>query len=154
MRVVIQRVHRASVSVDGEQVAAIGRGLLLLAGIAEGDNEAVVRRVAAKCAEMRVFPDEEGRFERSLIDAGFDALVVSQFTLLADVRKGRRPSFTDAARPEIAEPLIETFCDELRARGVSVETGRFGAHMVASLDNDGPVTIVLDSADLDRPRRA
>lgn len=154
MRVVIQRVHRASVNVDGEQVAAIGRGLLLLAGIAEGDNEAVVRRVAAKCAEMRVFPDEEGRFERSLIDAGFDALVVSQFTLLADVRKGRRPSLTDAARPEIAEPLIETFCDELRARGVSVETGRFGAHMVVSLDNDGPVTIVLDSADLDRPRRA
>jgi D-tyrosyl-tRNA(Tyr) deacylase len=154
VRVVIQRVHRASVSVDGEQVAAIGRGLLLLAGIAEGDDEAVVRRVAAKCAEMRVFPDEEGRFERSLIDAGFDALVVSQFTLLADGRKGRRPSFTDVARPEIAEPLIETFCDELRARGVSVETGRFGAHMVVSLDNDGPVTIVLDSADLDRPRRA
>ena len=154
MRVVIQRVSRASVSVDGEQVAAIGRGLLLLAGIAEGDDEAVVRRVAAKCAEMRVFPDDEGRFERSLIDAGFDALVVPQFTLLADVRKGRRPSFTDAARPEIAEPLIETFCDELRARGVSVQTGRFGAHMVVALDNDGPVTIVVDSADLDRPRRA
>jgi D-tyrosyl-tRNA(Tyr) deacylase len=154
VRVVIQRVSRASVSVDGEQVAAIGRGLLLLAGIAEGDDEAVVRRVAAKCAEMRVFPDDEGRFERSLIDAGFDALVVPQFTLLADVRKGRRPSFTDAARPEIAEPLIETFCDELRARGAAVQTGRFGAHMIVALDNDGPVTIVVDSADLDRPRRA
>lgn len=153
MRVVIQRVSRASVTVDEVEVAAIGAGFLLLAGIAEGDDAAVVRRVAARCAEMRLFADDAGRFERSLLDTGYEALVVSQFTLLADVRKGRRPSFVAAARSEAAEPLLEEFCDELRRRGVSVQAGRFGAHMAVSLENDGPVTIVIDSEDLQRPRR-
>ncbi len=154
MRVVIQRVTRASVSVDGETVAAIGRGLLLFAGIAAGDDEATVRRVAAKCAAMRVFPAAGDGFERSLLEAGGEALVVSQFTLLADVRKGRRPSFTAAARPEDAAPLVDAFTIALRALGVRVAKGRFGAHMLVELENDGPVTIILDSADLARPRRA
>jgi D-tyrosyl-tRNA(Tyr) deacylase len=153
MRVVLQRVSRASVSVDGETVASIGNGLLLLVGAAEGDDAGEARRLAAKCAEMRVFPDDEGRFDRSLLDTGGEALVVSQFTLLADVRRGRRPSFTAAARPELAEPLVEVFASALREMGVSMQTGRFGAHMMVELVNDGPVTIVVDSGDLDRPRR-
>jgi len=142
------------VAVAGEEVASIGPGLLILAGIADGDDEATVHRVAAKCAEMRIFADDDGRFERSLVDAGGAALVVSQFTLLADVRRGRRPSFVAAARQDVAEPLVSRFCAELRALGVRVEEGRFGAHMVVSLANDGPVTVVVDSADLDRPRHA
>jgi D-tyrosyl-tRNA(Tyr) deacylase len=154
MRIVLQRVSRASVSVGGEEVAAIGRGLLLLAGVGEGDNEAEMRQLAAKCAEMRIFADPEGKFNLSVTDIGGEALVVSQFTLLADVRRGRRPSFTEAARPEIAEPLVEAFAQALRGAGVPTRTGRFGAKMEVSLVNDGPVTIVLDSADMDRPRRS
>ena len=154
MRVVLQRVSRASVTVDGETVASIGRGLLLLTGIAEGDTEAEVRRLAQKCAEMRIFPDAEGRFNLSVVDIGGEALVVSQFTLLADVRRGRRPSFTDAAPPEIAEPLVEAFAQALRDAGVPTQTGRFGAKMDVALVNDGPVTILIDSDALDRPRRA
>jgi D-tyrosyl-tRNA(Tyr) deacylase len=153
VRVVIQRVTRASVTVAGDEAASIGPGLLILAGIADGDDEAGVRRMAAKCAEMRLFAGEGGRFERSLADGVGSALVVSQFTLLADVRKGRRPSFIAAAPPELAEPLVGLFCAELRARGVLVEEGRFGAHMMVSLENDGPVTVAVDSGDLDRPRR-
>ena len=153
MRVVIQCVTRAGVSVDGEPIASIGPGLLVLAGVADGDDLATVTRMARKCAELRLFADGAGRFERSLPDADGEALVVSQFTLLADVRKGRRPSFAGAARPEAAEPLVAAFCDELRAGGLKVQEGRFGAHMVVSLENDGPVTVVVDSADLDRPRR-
>ena len=152
MRAVIQRVRRASVSVDGDVVGSIGPGLVILVGVAVGDDGAVVSRVASKCAEMRVFPDEEGRFARSLIDINGEALVVSQFTLLADVRKGRRPSFMAAAAPEVAEPLCRLFADALGARGVTVAIGRFGARMMVELENDGPVTIVVDSADLDRPR--
>lgn len=154
MRVVLQRVSSASVSVDGETVGAIGGGLLLLVGVTEGDSEGEARRVAAKCAEMRIFPDTEGRFNLSLLEARGEALVVSQFTLFADVRKGRRPSFDAAARPEIAEPLVEAFAAALRGMGVRVATGRFGAHMMVDLVNDGPVTIVVDSADLDKPRRS
>jgi D-tyrosyl-tRNA(Tyr) deacylase len=154
VRAVLQRVTRASVTVDGEAVNAIGRGLLLLVGAAEGDDEATARRLAQKCAELRIFPGDNGRFDRSLLQIGGEALVVSQFTLLADVRKGRRPSFVAAAAPEIAEPLCDAFADGLRALGVRVATGRFGAMMQVELVNDGPVTIVVDSADLDRPRRA
>ena len=154
MRIVIQRVTRASVSVDGETVAAIGRGLLLLAGIADGDDDATVRRVAAKCAAMRLFPGGGDGFERSLLETGGEALVVPQFTLLADVRRGRRPSFVAAAPPKAAAPLVLAFADALRALGVRIATGRFGAHMLVELENDGPVTIILDSGDLIRPRRA
>ncbi|MDE3096727.1 MAG: D-tyrosyl-tRNA(Tyr) deacylase [Chloroflexota bacterium] len=153
MRVVIQRVRRASVSVDGETVAAIGRGLLLFAAIAGDDDEATVRRVAAKCAEMRLFPAGRDGFGCSLLEAGGEALVVPQFTLLADVRRGRRPSFLAAAGPEDAASLVDAFAGALRALGVRVAAGRFGAHMLVELENDGPVTIILDSADLARPRR-
>ena len=152
MKVVLQRVAGASVAVDGETVASIGPGLLLLVGIADGDDEAEARRIAGKCAEMRIFSDD-GRFNLSLIDTGGEALVVSQFTLLADVRRGRRPSFDTAARPETAEPLVAAFAEELRRLGVETQTGRFGAKMSVDLVNDGPVTIVIGSADLDRPRR-
>jgi D-tyrosyl-tRNA(Tyr) deacylase len=113
----------------------------------------VAARLAQKCAEMRIFSDEEGKFNRSLIEVGGEALVVSQFTLLADVRKGRRPSFVRAALPEVAEPVVEAFAEALRALGVRTQTGRFGAHMDVSLVNDGPVTIVIDSSELERPRR-
>ncbi len=154
MRVVLQRVAGASVTVDGQVVASIGPGLLLLVAVAGGDDEAEARRVAAKCAEMRIFSDADGRFNLSLTDTGGEALVVSQFTLLADVRRGRRPSFEAAARPEAAEPLVEVFAEELRRLGVETQTGRFGAKMSVDLVNDGPVTVVIDSADLDRPRRA
>jgi D-tyrosyl-tRNA(Tyr) deacylase len=153
MRVVLQRVARASVTVDGDTLGAIGAGLLLLVGVAAEDDAETARRLARKCAEMRIFPDPDGRFDRSLLDVGAEALVVSQFTLLADVRKGRRPAFIAAAPPEIAEPICDVFADELRALGVRVATGRFGAKMLVDLVNDGPVTIIIDSADLDRPRR-
>jgi D-tyrosyl-tRNA(Tyr) deacylase len=154
MRTVLQRVAAASVTVDGETVASIGPGLLILAGIAEGDDEAEVRRIASKCAELRIFSDAAGRFNLSLLDAGGEALVVSQFTLLADVRRGRRPSFSAAARPEQAEPLVEAFAEELRRLGVATQTGRFGAKMAVGLVNDGPVTVSIDSADLEQPRRS
>jgi D-aminoacyl-tRNA deacylase len=153
VRVVIQRVDSASVTVDGRIVGEIGPGLLLLVGVGAGDDDAVARRIAAKVAETRIFADDEGRFNRSLLETGGAALVVSQFTLLADLRKGRRPSFIDAAPGEIAEPIIDAFCEALKLPGITVATGTFGAKMSVSLVNDGPVTIVLDSADLDRPRR-
>ena len=153
MRVVVQRVSRASVAVEGETVASIGRGLLLLVGVAQEDGEEEARRLAAKCAELRVFSDVEGKFNLSLLDVGGGALVVSQFTLLADTRRGRRPSFTGAAPPESAEPLVEAFARALREAGAPTQTGRFGAKMTVELVNDGPVTIVLDSGDFERPRR-
>jgi len=154
VRIVLQRVSRASVSVSGETVASISQGLLVLLGVREGDGELDARRLAAKTAELRIFPDDAGRFNRSLLECGFEALVVSQFTLYGDVRKGRRPSFNDAARPELAEPLVEAYAGALEALGVAVARGRFGAHMDVELVNDGPVTLIIDSADLDRPRRA
>jgi D-tyrosyl-tRNA(Tyr) deacylase len=153
MRIVLQRVRLASASVDGEAVGAIGAGLLLLVGVAEGDTEDEAQRLALKCAEMRVFSDNDGKFNLSLIDTGGEAMVVSQFTLLADVRRGRRPSFARAAPPDVAEPLLEAFATAMRAAGVHVETGRFGAKMQVDLVNEGPVTIVVDSDELDRPRR-
>ena len=152
MRLVLQRVSRASVSVSGEAVGSIGRGLLVLIGVREGDGAAEAQRLAAKTADLRVFPDDEGRFSRSLFECGYPALVVSQFTLYGDLRKGRRPSFNDAARPEVAEPLIEAYGGALEALGVTVARGRFGAHMDVELVNDGPVTLIIDSADFDRPR--
>ncbi len=145
MRVVLQRVSHASVTVNGDAVGAIGTGLLLLVGVAEDDDAATARRIATKCAEMRVFAGDDGRFDRSLIDIGAEALVVSQFTLLADVRKGRRPSFIAAAAPEIASPICDAFAATLRELGVRVATGVFGAKMLVALANDGPVTIVVDS---------
>jgi D-tyrosyl-tRNA(Tyr) deacylase len=154
VRAVIQRVLRASVAVDGETIASIGPGLLLLVGVEEGDDEATARRIADKCAELRIFSDEDGRFNLSLLDAGGAALVVSQFTLLADLRRGRRPSFDAAARPATAEPLVAAFAAQLASLGVATQTGRFGAGMDVELVNHGPVTIVLDSAELDRPRRS
>ena len=153
MRAVLQRVTRAAVRIDSETVGAIGPGLVVLLGVAQGDGPEEARRLAAKTVELRIFADDEGRFNLSLLDTDGAALVVSQFTLLADVRKGRRPSFVGAAPPEEAAPLVDAFAGALRERGVSVEMGRFGAHMLVELENDGPVTIVLDTADLDRPRR-
>ncbi len=153
MRVVVQRVTHASVTVDGAIVGEIAHGLLLLVGVASGDDARTVCRVAEKIAEMRIFADAAGRFDRSLLDTAGAALIVSQFTLLANVRKGRRPSFTVAAPPEIAAPLVDAFSAALRALGVPVATGVFGAKMSVSLVNDGPVTIVVDSDDLDGPRR-
>jgi D-tyrosyl-tRNA(Tyr) deacylase len=132
------------VRVEGDVVGAIGRGLLVLLGAGRGDTSENATRLAAKIARLRIFPDESGRFDRSLLDVGGDALVVSQFTLLSDTRKGNRPSFTDAARPEQAEPLVEAFAAALRGSGILVETGEFGAYMQVELVNDGPVTIVLD----------
>ena len=149
----LQRVTRAVVRVEGATVGEIAHGLLLLVGVANGDDRDAARRVAAKCADLRVFRDDDGRFNRSLLDTGGEALVVSQFTLLADIRRGRRPGFADAAPPEVAEPLVEDFAADLRSRGIPVATGRFGAMMEVELVNDGPVTLVIDSADLDRPRR-
>jgi D-tyrosyl-tRNA(Tyr) deacylase len=144
VRAVVQRVSEAAVRVDGEVRAAIGPGLLVLLGVAAGDEPATATRVAGKVARLRVFENAEGRFDRSLLDIGGAALVVSQFTLIADTAKGNRPSFSGAAPPEEAEPLYESFCDALRGLGVPVETGVFGARMAVSLVNDGPVTIVLE----------
>src|SRR5688500_17838530 len=143
MKVVLQRVSRACVRVAGATAGEIGLGVLVLVGVAAGDGEEEARRLAGKVARLRVFEDAAGRFDRSLLDAGGAALVVSQFTLLADTAKGNRPSFTAAAAPEHAERLYERFCAALRELGVPVETGVFGARMEVELVNDGPVTIVL-----------
>ena len=144
MRVVVQRVREASVTVTGDVVGGISRGLVVLVGVATGDIRDDAERLASKVARLRVFENDEGRFDRSLLDVRGEALVVSQFTLIADTRKGNRPSFGDAAPPEIAEPLYERFCAALEDEGVAVTRGVFGAHMEVSLANDGPVTIVLD----------
>ncbi|MUV07429.1 D-tyrosyl-tRNA(Tyr) deacylase [Planococcaceae bacterium Storch 2/2-2] len=145
MRVVLQRCKRGAVTVDGETVGAIERGYVLLVGIQQGDDEAALDYVANKIAGLRLWEDESGRMNDSIVEIGGDILSVSQFTLYGDVRKGRRPSFTEAARPEVAEPLWEQFNDKLRAYGLRVETGTFGAMMDVSLVNDGPVTILVES---------
>lgn len=153
MRAVIQRVARAAVTVEGETVGEIGRGLVVLLGVAHVDEREQARRLATKTAELRIFTDAEGKFNLSLLDVGGEALVVSQFTLLADARKGRRPSFVEAAPPEVAEPLVEEFVAALREKGVRVATGRFRAKMLVDIQNEGPVTVILDTAELERPRR-
>ena len=145
MRAVIQRVERASVSVEGEIRGQIGAGFLELIGVEEGDGDADFRYIAEKVPNLRVFEDEQGKMNRSLLDVGGELLAVSQFTLLGDARGGRRPSFITAARPETADPMYERLVADWRARGIRVETGVFGAHMKVSLVNDGPVTILLDS---------
>jgi D-tyrosyl-tRNA(Tyr) deacylase len=144
MRAVCQRVSEARVTVDGAVTAEIGPGLVVLLGVARDDGPTEVERLAGKVSRLRIFGDDRGKFDRSLVDVNGSALVVSQFTLIADTRKGNRPSFADAAPPERAEPLYERFCAALRAEGVPVETGVFGARMDVELVNDGPVTIVLD----------
>lgn len=145
MKVLLQRVLRAQVTVQHEVVGSIGPGLVALVGVELGDQAGDAARMAEKTALLRMFSDEGGRFNRSLLDSGGEALVVSQFTLMADTRRGRRPSFTNAAPPELAEVLVEQFAAGLTAMGVGVATGRFRAHMVVSLDNDGPVTLLLQS---------
>ena len=144
MRILIQRVTHASVTVDGKTVASIGHGLVILLGIGARDIEEQARFLAGKVAQLRIFEDDESKFNLSLLDVKGEAIVVSQFTLYGDARKGRRPSFSDAARPEIAAPLVEKFCKFLRAQGVPTQTGIFAAHMLVEIANDGPVTIWLE----------
>lgn len=143
MKVVLQRVSQGSVTVDGEQVAEIGQGLVILLGIGPGDTPEITEQLADKIANLRIFEDDQEKMNLSLLDVGGEALVVSQFTLLADTRKGHRPSFIDAAPPEIAEPLVEMFVKMLTDRGIRTQTGVFGANMAVALVNDGPVTIVI-----------
>ena len=147
MRAVVQRVARAHATPGG----AIGPGLCVLLGVAAGDDESTADRLAGKVARLRIFEGDDGRFDRSLLDTGGAALVVPNFTLIADTRRGNRPSFDGAARPERAEPLYERFCAALRELGVTVETGVFGARMQVELENDGPVTVVVDMGGSDEP---
>jgi len=144
MRAVIQRVSKASVIVDGEAVGQIERGVVVLVGVTHDDTQEQAEWLARKVAGLRIFEDSEGKMNAGLLDVDGAALVVSQFTLYADARKGRRPSFTDAAPPEIAEPLVEHFAQALRDQGVPVETGVFQAHMLVEIHNDGPMTILLE----------
>jgi D-aminoacyl-tRNA deacylase len=146
MKVVLQRVSRASVVVGGELVASIGPGFLALVGVGHGDEEPTARRLAGRVATLRVFGDDHGKMDRSVRDAGGEVLVVSQFTLYADLRKGRRPSWAGAAEPAHAETLVAAFADALEAEEIPVERGVFGADMQVELVNDGPVTILLDTA--------
>ena len=145
MRAVVQRVSVAQVLVGGETMAEIVHGLCVLLGVATGDDEAVAERLAGKVARLRIFENDEGKFDRSVVDVHGSALVVSQFTLIADTAKGNRPSFAAAAAPTEAERLYEGFCDALASQGIDVARGRFGARMSVELANDGPVTIVLDA---------
>ncbi len=147
MRLVLQRVLDAAVAIDGAERARIGRGFLALLGVREGDTAADMLALADKCAGLRVFEDPQGKMNLGLADVGGAVLAVSNFTLCADCSHGRRPSFSDAARPETAEPLYDAFCQALRDRGIPVETGVFGADMKISLVNDGPVTLVIDAHD-------
>lgn len=144
MRALIQRVSHASVTVDGRTLSEIGRGLLILLGVGHADGEEQAAFLAEKAANLRIFEDHQGKTNLSVLDVTGEALVVSQFTLYADTRKGRRPSFTDAALPEVAEPLVARFADLLRSHGVPTQTGQFGAHMLVEIHNDGPVTIWLE----------
>ena len=145
MRAVVQRVREASVSVDDKIVGAIGPGLAILVGVTHGDSDKDAQFLAQKCATLRIFEDDAGKFNLSAQDVGASALVVSQFTLYADTSGGRRPSFINAAKPEAAEPLVGRFAARLREQGLKVETGKFQAKMLVKIFNDGPVTIILDS---------
>lgn len=150
MRAVVQRVSEASVTVEGRLVGEIGRGFLVLLGVTHGDGEEEARVLARKIAHLRVFEDDAGKMNLALADVGGSVLVVSQFTLYGDARKGRRPGFTDAAPPEVAEPLVARFAGFLREEGVPVAEGQFQAHMQVRLCNDGPVTLILDTAEMMR----
>jgi D-tyrosyl-tRNA(Tyr) deacylase len=145
MRLLLQRVQQGRVSVAGRTVAEIGPGLVILLGVGPEDGEEQVRVLVDKVAHLRIFEDEQGKMNRSLLDVGGQALVVSQFTLYADTRRGRRPSFTDAAAPDLARPLVERFAALLTAAGAPTQTGEFGAHMLVEIANDGPVTIWLET---------
>ena len=145
MRVCLQRVSEASVQVDGEQVGKIGHGVLVLLGVGQEDTSHEVKQLVDKIVNLRIFADQQQKMNLSLLDVGGQMLVISQFTLWGDCRKGRRPSFVEAAAPELAEPLYGEFVEEVRSRGVTAETGRFGAMMEVSLVNDGPVTLVIES---------
>lgn len=144
MRALIQRVSKASVTVEGKSISRIGKGLVVLLGIGHGDGDAQAAFLAEKVANLRIFEDEQGKTNLSILDVGGEAIVVSQFTLYADTRKGRRPSFIDAALPEVAEPLVNRFIELLRGYGVPTQTGKFGAHMEVEIHNNGPVTIWLE----------
>ncbi len=144
MRALLQRVSKASVRVEGETISSIGSGLLILLGVGHGDGEEQAKLLAEKIANLRVFEDQQGKTNLSILDVRGEAIVVSQFTLYADTRKGRRPSFIDAALPETAEPLVRRFAELLGGHGVPTQTGRFGAHMEVEIHNDGPVTIWLE----------
>jgi D-tyrosyl-tRNA(Tyr) deacylase len=144
MRAVIQRVSRASVEVDGELVGAIDAGLCVLVGVTHSDSDALARKLAERLWKLRIFADDDGKMNRSVADIGGSLLIISQFTLYGDARKGNRPSYIDAARPEQAEPLIELVVEHLRSLGATVATGRFGADMKVDLLNDGPVTITIE----------
>jgi D-tyrosyl-tRNA(Tyr) deacylase len=146
VRAVVQRVSGARVLVEGEIVGEVGSGLCVLLGVAADDDEAAVERLAGKVARLRIFENEEGKFDRSVVDVHGGALVISQFTLIANTAKGNRPSFTGAAPPEQAERLYEGFCEALQGHGIDVARGRFGARMTVEIANDGPVTIVLDAS--------
>lgn len=144
MRAVLQRVWRGKVSVEGRTVAEIGPGMVILLGIGQQDTEETARALAEKAANLRVFEDEQGKMNLSIRDVGGSAIVVSQFTLYADTRRGRRPSFIDAALPDLARPLVDRFAELLTEQGVPAQTGEFGAHMLVEIENDGPVTILLE----------
>lgn len=144
MRIILQRVTSGRVSVDGRMLAQVGPGLVLLVGIGPNDSEEQASYLAEKIANLRIFEDEQGKMNRSILDTGGEAIVVSQFTLYADTRKGRRPSFTDAAPPEIASLLVARFAELLRQQGVPTQSGEFAAHMLVEIHNDGPVTIILE----------
>ncbi|MEM9589680.1 MAG: D-aminoacyl-tRNA deacylase [Planctomycetota bacterium] len=147
MRLVIQRVLQASVEVNHQVIGSIDQGLMILVGVGQGDTENEARWLAEKAAGLRIFEDDQGKMNRSVVDVGGSALVVSQFTLLGDCRKGRRPAFTAAAHPEIADPLYQLFGNHLKQLGVPVQWGEFGADMKVALVNDGPVTLVIDTAE-------
>jgi D-tyrosyl-tRNA(Tyr) deacylase len=144
MRALLQRVSKASVTVEGQTLSSIRKGLLILLGVGHGDGEEQATFLAEKIANLRIFEDEQGKTNLSVLDVHGEAIVVSQFTLYADTRKGRRPSFTDAALPDMAEPLVERFVEQLRGHGVPTQTGKFGAHMLVEIYNDGPITIWLE----------
>ncbi|MGB3129494.1 MAG: D-aminoacyl-tRNA deacylase [Dehalococcoidia bacterium] len=152
MRTLSQRVSQASVSVEGQVIAAIKQGFVVFVGVGRGDSDVDARYLAEKIANLRVFADESGKFNLSILDIGGEVLVVSQFTLFASTRKGRRPSFSDAAPPEEAEPLMDTFVQFLRTAGLRVDTGRFQQYMLVEIHNDGPVTIFIDSEERLKPR--
>lgn len=145
MRLVVQRVKSASVIVAGHAIAEIGKGVVILLGIGPNDGEDQARYLAEKVARLRIFEDEQGKMNRSVLEVAGQAIVVSQFTLYADTRRGRRPSFTDAAPPDVARPLVERFAELLREHGVPTQTGEFAAHMLVEISNDGPVTLWLEA---------